>query len=378
MSLVRLLIWGTFLLMGFNIASPLKNYIESVGIFKTSRSVLASIPDIQSKSNIWDDLKKEFALNHEVHKPEVQKQIKWLKKHPEYIKKMTKESKPYIYHILTEIKKRNLPGELALIPMIESEFNPYSSSHVGAVGLWQIMPETAHDLGIIKNWWVDGRRNLTPSTNAALNYLEYLHNYFHGNWILAVAAYDTGEARVAKAIKRSHKRQFWGLSLPHETKKYIPKLLALSEVVQNPERYDIELDKIPVKPYFQEVNIKPQIPINKVAKLAEIPKKDLHRLNAGFKDWSKKPQQPYKLLIPTEHVGKFKQNLAQLKEKDIEKEPAKTTKLIQQYYIVKRGNSLREIADDHHITVKRLKKMNPHIHRRLLVGQKLKVHSQAV
>lgn len=265
-----------------------------------------------SRSNIWSALTDEFSLNHEVHKPEVQKQIKWIKKHPEYITHAAKQSKPYLYHILKELKKRNMPGELALIPIIESEFDPFSSSSAGASGIWQLMPKTAIEFGVIKSWWVDGRKSITPSTNAALNYLTYLHRFFHGNWILAVAAYDSGERTVSRAVKRSHRKQFWSLQLPHETKAYIPKLLALSEVIQHPERYHIQLPNIPEEPYFQEVEIGGRIDLNHIAKLAKIPSHDLLLLNPGFKTWSTLPSRPYKLLIPTTHIKDFNRNLANL------------------------------------------------------------------
>lgn len=284
--------------------------IFSILIFLSCFRALAE--SSSSKSNIWDAVTNEFSLNHEIDNPAVQKQLQWLVKHPEYLQKLSEKSKPYIYHILKEIKKRNMPGELALIPMIESEFDPFSSSNKGAAGLWQLMPETGSDLGLTKNWWIDGRRSIGPSTNAALNYLGYLHRFFHGNWILAVAAYDTGENRVARVVKRNHHSEFWKLPLSHETKAYIPKLLALSEVVQNPNRYHITLPEIPEEPYFKEVEISKTINLNKAAKLVKIPSEDLHRLNPGFKDWSKLPYQPYKLLIPKEKVSDFNRNLANL------------------------------------------------------------------
>ena len=271
----------------------------------------SSIYAIEDTSNVWDALINEFSLDHEVHQPEVQKQLKWIMKHPDYLNKMTHQARPYIYHVLNEIKKRNMPGEIALIPMIESEYDPFVSSHAGAVGLWQLMPQTGAELGLPKNWWVDGRRSIGPSTNAALNYLNSLHRFFHGNWILAVAAYDSGMTRVSRAIKHHSKKRFWSLSLPHETKAYIPRLLALSEIIQNPKRYHIQLPQIPHKPYFKEVDIS-NLDLNHAAKLIKVPSKDLHRLNPGFKDWSSRPYHPYKLLIPTEHVEDFNRNIAKM------------------------------------------------------------------
>lgn len=282
-----------------------------------NESQLVALP----KSNIWVALSHEFSLNHQVEQPQVQKQLKWMLKHPEQVTKMATQAKPFIYHILNEIRKRNLPGELALIPMIESEYDPFSSSNKGAAGIWQIMPHTAVELGIPKSWWVDGRRSIGPSTNAALNYLTYLHHFFHGNWILAVAAYDSGEGTVLRAVKHRPNKAFWSLSLPDETKNYIPKLLALSEIIQNPRRYHIDLPEIEVKPYFIEVDIDKKLKLNHITKLTHMPAKEMHRLNAGFKDWSSYPNKPYKLLIPTDYVDDFYRNLANIPKATFKDKP---------------------------------------------------------
>lgn len=322
-------------------------------------------------STVWDALTREFSLNHEVHHPEVQKQLKLIMKHPEAIRKMAEQSKPYLYHILSELKKRNLPGEIALIPMIESEYDPRASSNAGAAGLWQLMPETGADLGLTKNWWVDGRRSFGPSTNAALNYLTYLHHFFHGNWLLAFAAYDSGENRVKRAVKLSRKGQFWSLTLPHETKAYIPKLLALSEIIQNPKRYHVTLPAILEKPYFKEVDVSRAITLNSAAKLAEMPTQDVHRLNPGFKDWSTRPVRPYKLLLPTKHIDDFNRNFANL-QKEERHHPAIKNTIASHYVIVKKGDSLSRIAHQHHIKLNALRQCNPQIkHGILKPGQQL-------
>lgn len=333
-----------------------------------------------SEANEWDQLTKEFSLNHEVDHPEVQKQIKKILKHPEDLEKITQQAKPYLYHILQEIKKRNLPGELALIPMIESEYDPFVKSSAGAAGLWQLMPHTSVELGIPKSWWVDGRRSIGPSTDAALNYLAYLHRFFHGNWMLAVAAYDSGPTRVSRAIKSNHaKKQFWTLSLPQETKAYIPHLLALSEIIQHPDRYNIQLPPIPHKPYFKEVEVDKHMDPSHAAKLAEAPAKDIKRLNPGFKDWSKHPSHPYKLLIPTEHVDNFYRNLAHISDETYDKKKVKLSFLpetpqVTIRYRVKKGDNLRRIAHRHHIKVSVLKKLNPHMSNgRVKPGQEIRL-----
>ena len=303
--------------------------------------------------NVWDVLRGELSLNHEVTQPEVQSQIRWIISHPSYIQKLARQSEPYIYHILTEIKKRKLPGEIALIPMIESSYDPFAYSGAGAAGLWQLMPGTGTDLGLKQDWWFDGRRSIGPSTNAALNYLAYLHTFFNDDWILAFAAYDSGEGTMARIIKNSgqtgRKIRFWSLNVPQETRAYIPRLLALAEVIQNPQRYRVQLPDIPHTPYFEEVNIGSQIDLNHAAKLAGISYKDLIKLNPGFNRWATAPYRPYKLLIPTARVEDFNRNLANVPEDQ---------RVSWTRHKVSAGDNLVLIAQRYHTTVNLIKELN--------------------
>ena len=317
--------------------------------------VLASIKALsaQSSPNVWDVLRSELTLNHEVTEPEVQSQIRWIISHPSYIQKLARQSEPYIYHIVTEIKKRKMPGEIALIPMIESSYDPFAYSGVGAAGLWQLMPGTGTDLGLKQDWWFDGRRSIRPSTNAALNYLAYLHTFFNGDWVLAFAAYDSGEGTMARIIKSSgqsgRKIRFWSLNVPQETKAYIPRLLALAEVIQNPKRYHVELPDIPHIPYFEEVNIGSQIDLSHAAKLAGISYRDLIKLNPGFNRWATAPYRPYKLLIPADKVEDFSRNLANV---PVDARVSWTR------HQVSAGDNLVLIAQKYHTTVNLIKELN--------------------
>lgn len=310
--------------------------------------------DANAAENVWDVLRKEFMLNHEVTQPEVQHQLRWLISHPSYIHKLARQSEPYIYHIVTEIKKRHMPGEIALIPMIESSYDPFAYSGAGAAGLWQLMPGTGTDLGLKQDWWFDGRRSIRPSTNAALNYLTYLHDFFNGDWILAFAAYDAGEGALAKIIKSSPqagrgKINFWYLSVPQETRAYIPRLLALAEVIQNPQRYRVELPEIPHVPYFEEVNIGSQIDLNHAAKLAGISYKTLIKLNPGFNRWATAPYRPYKLLVPADKADDFRLNLANVPEDQ---------RVSWTRHKVSAGDNLVLIAQRYHTTVNLIKELN--------------------
>lgn len=307
----------------------------------------------QAASNVWDVLRAEFKISHEVTRPEVQEQIRWLAAHPSFVQKVCQQSEPYIYHILGEIKKRKLPGELALLPMLESAYDPFAYSGVGAAGLWQLMPRTGSDLGLKQDWWFDARRSIRPSTDAALNYLLYLNKFFNGNWMLAIAAYDAGEGTIARAIKNTQTAgqptYFWNLPVPRETKIYVPRLLALAEIFNNPSRYKLELPSIPYLPYFEEVNIGSQIDLNHAAKLAGITYKELIKLNPGYNRWTTAPYKPFKLLIPKKKVASFNLNLANVPEEK---------RVSWAKYQVRFGESLEQIAAKNHTNVHLIKQLN--------------------
>lgn len=310
-----------------------------------------AISHASSTPDAWDALRKQFMLNHEVTRAEVQTQIRWIMAHPTYIQKLA-QSEPYIYHIITEIKKRKLPGEIALIPMIESTYDPFAYSGAGAAGLWQLMPGTGTGLGLKQDWWFDGRRSIRPSTDAALNYLTYLHKFFKGNWLLVFAAYDSGEGTIARLIKNSNQRgnvSFWSLTVPEETKAYIPRILALAAVIQHPQYYHVNLPNIPLTPYFQEVNIGSQIDLDYAAQLAGISYKEIIKLNPGYNRWATAPYRPYKLLIPVDKVETFNRNLAQL--------PAEE-RVSWARHQVSAGDNLVVIAQKYQTTVNLIKELN--------------------
>jgi len=290
-------------------------------------------------------------MNHNVSQPDVQLQLQWLIDHPAYLQKLAR-SEPYIYHIITEIRKRKMPGELALLPMLESAYNPFAYSGVGAAGLWQLMPATGTDLGLKQDWWYDGRRSIRPSTDAALNYLAYLNRFFNDDWILAIAAYDSGAGTVSRSIKSSgqtRKINFWVLPLPAETKAYVPRLLALAEIIQHPQRYGITLPYIPHVPYFTEVEIGSQIDLSHAARLAGMPYKDLIRLNPGYNRWATAPYKPFNLLIPNDKVASFSRNLSRLPQE---------SRVSWNRHQVRPGDNLGSIARQYFTTDKLLRELN--------------------
>ena len=315
-------------------------------------SVYAAFNFAHSNGSVWDELRQQFVLDHALTQPAVQTQLRWLVNHPNYLQKLT-QSEPYIYHIVTEIKKRHMPGEIALIPMVESAYDPFAYSGAGAAGLWQLMPGTGTDLGLKQDWWYDARRSIPSSTNAALNYLLYLHNIFNNDWALAFAAYDLGENALARVIKSSHQDNqrviFWTLSVPAETRDYVPRLLALAEIIQNPERYHIQLPDIPPIPYFEEVDMSAPIDLNNAAKLAGMTYQDFIKLNPGYNRWATAPYRPYKVLIPVNKVERFNRNLALLPE---------NKRVSWARHQVTAGDNLSIIAERYHTTVNLIKALN--------------------
>lgn len=320
--------------------------------------------------NVWEVLRYEFALNHETSRVEVQDQIQWFIAHPGFLNNVCRQSEPYIYHIVNEVKKKKIPGELALLPMIESAFDPFAYSVAGAAGLWQLMPLTGKDLGLTQDWWFDGRRSISSSTDAALNYLLYLNNFFNGDWTLAIAAYDAGVGTIDRAMKAIQQPgrtvSFWELSVPRETQIYVPRLLALAEIISNPDRYKLVLPEIAYLPYFEEVNIGSPIDLNHAAKMAGISYKELIKLNPGFNRWTAAPNKPFKLLIPTEKVQQFNFNLANLPQQK---------RVSWEMYQVQPGDSLENIAARHHTTVTFIKQLNQLTSDHLITNQSILIPS---
>jgi len=228
------------------------------------------------------------------------------------------KASPYLFYIVEQLEARNMPGELALLPMLESAFEPRATSNKGAAGLWQFIPGTGRSFGLKQDVWYDGRRDITASTRAALDYLTLLHKQFNHNWMLALAAYNAGEGRVQKAIDRNKQAgkptTFWYLDLPKETREYVPKLLALAKVVEYPERHSISLPPIENKPYFIPVDLDKSLDFNKVAKLANIKMEVLKGLNPGYRRASTHPNGPRQLLLPIANATKLLDNLSGAKK----------------------------------------------------------------
>lgn len=239
----------------------------------------------QQNANLWQRIKDGYAMP-DLQSPYTAKHESWYASRPDYVNRMVGRGQKYLYHIVQEVQKRGMPTEIALLPMIESAFNPqaYSVSH--ASGIWQFIPSTGKNFGLKQDWWVDKRRDITAATDAALTYLQKLHVMF-GSWDLALAAYNAGEGTVMRAIERNRKKglptDYQSLDLPAETRNYVPKLQAVKNIVTHPEAYGLKIQPIANKPYFSRVTISDQIDGQLAAKLAEISWEEFSALNPEFK-----------------------------------------------------------------------------------------------
>ncbi|MBL4672009.1 MAG: transglycosylase SLT domain-containing protein, partial [Arenicella sp.] len=278
---------------------------------------------------------------------------KWSTEHDSYLEGLFARGTPFLYHIVEEIETRGLPMELALLPAIESAYKPDAVSRSNAGGLWQFIPSTGRHFGLRQDWWYDGRRDALLSTNAALDYLTQLNKRFDGDWFLTLAAYNAGQGTVARAI-RTNKRKgrgtsYQNLPLRLETRRYIPKLIALKNVINNPDAYGVTLPFIESKPYFKVVELPGQIDLKKFAKDAGIDPAELRHLNAGFKRWATSPEGPHRLLIPINTDGDIEHAVAAAQ---------RAVKIDYSNHKVLPGESLSSIAHRYGVSVSALQSSN--------------------
>jgi membrane-bound lytic murein transglycosylase D len=245
-------------------------------------------PDPRSYDNLWDRLFDRYDLP-EVSHPEVDRELSWFMSHPTYIERVQSRAEPFLYSIVKQLEKQNMPAELALLPVIESAFQPHAVSPAHAAGIWQFIPATGRHYGLKSSYSYDGRRDIYASTRAAIKYLKKLHNDFNGDWLLAIAGYNCGEGAVGRAIQRNQAQglptDFWSLNLPQETRTYVPRLLAVAKLFNESEAYGISLRPIPNKPLYKTVVMKDQVDLAVAANAADISLDklfELARYDAGY------------------------------------------------------------------------------------------------
>lgn len=301
--------------------------------------------------DIWERIRQSDRMGN-VSREAVQTELDFYRDKQRFFNSVSENAKPFIYHIVEEIERRNMPLHLALIPIIESAYRADATSAWKAAGLWQFIPATGEHFGLKQNDWYDGRRDLTASTNAALDYFQKLYDRF-GNWPLALAAYNSGEATVARAIAKNEEAgkptDFWSLDLPPDTRSYIPKFIALETIIAEPQKYGIDLAPIPDTPVVTTVDTQGSIALEKVAELANIETEKLKKLNAAYLKSTTDPEGSHKLLVPLEVADRLKYRLSTLPEEE---------RVRSQKHTVLPGETLGGIANKYHVRVSSLKELN--------------------
>lgn len=367
------------------------------------------------KGTVWERLLSLYSLP-EIDNERVDRQLNWYLDHPAYIARIQQRAEPYLHLILDEIEANNIPGELALLPVVESAFIPDAYSSADASGLWQFIPDTGKLYGLEQNSWYDGRRDILDSTQAATAFLKDLGETFNGDWLLALASYNWGKGNIWKAMERNENlglsSDYWSLDMPKETADYVPRLLAIAKLFANADDYHIHLNNIPNKPYLEVVDIDSPLDLQKAAQLANMPYDKFMKLNPGFNRAST-PEGSHRLLVPIEKAQLFKTNLAQLpfdqrldqnqlareeEERARHKEemlatleqqrerkqqqrevvavnyrPKSSQQAISGKYKVKSGETLTAIASRNNTTVQALLKANPSTGKSVRSGVVLKI-----
>jgi len=302
--------------------------------------------------DLFERIRSGFVIE-DVEHDAIDREERWFANHPTYLDRTFKRGERYLYHIVKEIEARKMPLELALLPVVESAFNPVAYSRARASGLWQFIPGTGRRYDLKQNWYYDGRRDVIAATDAALDYLQFLAEEFDGDWLLAVAAYNCGEANIARAVQRNRKAgkptDFFSLKLPRETRAYVPKLLAMRRIVADPAAHGLEFAPIPNEPYFSQIDVAGQIDLHVAAELAELAPEELLALNPAFNHWVTDPDGPHLLLVPVDRETKFSEAIAALP-------PEKRVRVV--YHHVRKGDTLGGIADKYGVSIAAIKTTN--------------------
>ena len=343
-----------------------------------------------NNEDLWRVMREHMQLAHRTDQRRVKQELAWLNRNPEYFPRLQARLQRYLPYILKKTLERGMPAEIALLPIVESALDPYAFSPGGASGVWQFLRPTAIQYGVNINAWYDGRRDVVAATDAALDFLTYLHKKF-GHWELALAAYNAGEGRVARALRKSPVADFFDLSLPRETRAYVPRLLALSAWVKNPQAYATTLPEIRNEPQFAVLPLGSQFDLNVLSKTLAMPLPLIYNNNPGLSRWATSPTGPHHLIIPiaTESpapLGKEqpiasplpkmqkangKMSVAALQAKLAE--VPERARLNWQEVVIHSGDTLSQIAQMYGTSLKTLKRFNGLRSSRIRVGQKILV-----
>ncbi len=325
--------------------------LELITVAHELREIPVYVPP--GPPDILDELRARFELEYDSDEKRIVAQRNWFVRHPEYLERVFSRSQRYMPFIRDELDRRGLPMELALLPIVESAYDPFAYSHGRAAGLWQMIPGTARRFGVKQNWWYDGRRDIVDSTRAALDYLEYLYELTDGDWLNAIASYNSGEGNVLRAQRRNaaagKPTDFWHLRVPKETRAYVPKLLALVDIVSDPAKYGLELPTVVDTPQFVVNDIGSQLDLALAAELAGVDVDTVYAYNPGYNRWSTDPSGPHTLVMPADVADGFMTAL-----KDV---PA-AERIRWKRYKVRNGETISEIAEDNHTSIAAIRSAN--------------------
>lgn len=315
--------------------------------------------------DVWERLRAGYQLQQDTGRPRVRKWIEWYQEHPQHVQRVAEQARPWIRYVTLRTENRGLPAELALLPFIESAYNPDAAHPGGATGMWQFMPRTGDAMGLTRNSWYDGRKDVLAATDAALDYLQTQgKRWYEGDWELALAAYNAGAGTVNNARERAGgDPDYWNISLPNETMEYVPKLLALAAVIREPEQYGLTLPDIPDTPEIAAVDTGGQLDLSTAAELAGISEEELRSLNPAYKRWATSPDDN-SLVIPAKARDTF---LSQLEALPPEQRESWAS------YRVQRGDTLSVIARRSGLSLSELKLKNHLSSNTIRIGQGLLV-----
>ncbi len=341
--------------------------LANFGSFECKTQKLAN----KNYNDIWEKTRSGFCLDT-VYSPRVEREIQWFMKNKDFLYRSLDRAKPFLYHVLQELERNNLPFELALLPVVESGYQPYAYSPSKAAGIWQFIPPTAKEYGLKKNWWYDGRRDIFASTKAASHFLRDMNRHFKGDWLLAIASYNTGAGNVGKSIKKANyvigKKTFWDLNLPRETEIYVPKLIALRDIMANPSNYGVDIPYLANKPLTKFIKVKYPLDFYTISILSGVDESIIHKLNPGFSAWYFLPTLQKRLLLPVDSAEIFSKRYAQL------------IRLLytNKTHLVEKGDTLSGISRTYNVSIKSIKILNNLKTDLIRINQKLKLPIEGV
>jgi len=343
--------------------------------------------------NVWNRLYQGFKIRDYNHQPNVKRFTAEFSRNPRRIQQLADRSSPYLYMVVNELNRRNMPTELALLPFVESAYRNQAYSHAGAAGMWQFIPATGRHYGLQQTRSYDARLDPYKATKAALDYLQKLNRTFRGDWLLSLAAYNAGEYRVQREINKNRARgrrtDYWNLDLPKETKQYVPRLLAFKEIFRNPRRFRVQLRGIPNTHALTEIQVNKPVNLRKAAMVAGLPADTLSTLNSGFLHGITTPRLSNRIIVPRRYAGRLKQVIQRLPPaRDVQhiaarkyyktkrsRRRSRRTRYV--YHRVKPGDNLYRIAKKHGISVKKLKRLNKLRNNKIKPGKRLKIAAKS-